>query len=591
MSREELGATLPDWQNLAVLARNREPAHATLAPYADEISALRGGAGALSFCKPLDGRWRFAYCKSPAEVPTGFETDAFVDEAWGSRPVPGNWQLFGYEPPQYLNTTYAFPINEPYVPQENPAGLYRHRFVLPEGWTGRQVFINFGGVSAAFQLWINGHLVGYSEGSHIPAEFNITYYLRPGENLLVVQVYKWCTGSYLECQDMWRLSGIFRTVSLVATPSVHLRDLRIRTELDDEYRDARLQIKADLKNYAPAEMTGYLLVARLLDGDETVFEQRLAEGISFGASAEIAVTADIPVVAPRKWSAEEPNLYTLLLSLIGPDGAALEVERFAVGFRKVEIKNSQLLVNGVPVMLQGVNRHDDHPDLGWAVSREAMEQDVVLMKQHNINTVRTSHYPNDPYWLELCDRYGIYVIAEADLECHGFWHLNDYSRLANEPAWRAAFLDRMVRMVARDKNHPSVIIWSLGNECGYGENHDAMAAWAREADPTRLIHFEPAGDAPVVDIVSAMYLTVEALSEQGKLADPRPFLLCEYAHAMGNGPGNLKEYWQAMRAHERLIGGCIWEWADHGIRQKTEVGEEWFAYGGDFGDQPVFLRQ
>ena len=598
-----------DWENPQLIHRNREPAHATLIPYPDGETALAGERGAAAWFHLLNGEWRFCYLPSPSAAPPGFEADGFDDTAWDRVPVPSNWQMLGrggaaacgrqgavaspqrscgpgYGKPNYSNIAYPYPVDPPRVPQENPVGLYRRRFALPADWADRQVFLTFEGVDSAFYIWLNGSLVGYSKVSHMPSEFNITKHLQPGENVLAVQVFQWSDGSYLEDQDMWRLSGVFRDVYLVATPSVHVRDVRVRTQLDGKYTDATLDLSVTLCNYAGQQSGSHRVAARLLDdAGHTVCEQVV--GAALGPGEERVLVLAAQIAAPRKWSAEEPNLYELLVSLMAPDGSALEVERFSVGFRQVEIRGVEFLVNGVPITIRGVNRHDTHPDLGHAVPLESMVRDVTLMKQHNINAVRTSHYPNDPRWYDLCDRYGLYVIDEADLETHGFGSVGDWATLAKDPEWREAFVDRARRMVERDKNHPCIVMWSLGNESGYGPNHDAMAECIRQIDPTRPIHYESAGNAPVVDVVSTMYPTVERLVEEGKRTDDsRPFFMCEYAHAMGNGPGNLKEYWEAIDTHPRLLGGCIWEWVDHGIRQRTESGEEWFAYGGDFGDEP-----
>ena len=577
-----------DWQNQQVLEHNRQPAHATLVPYADLETALAGERGASPFFKLLNGEWRFLYVPSPVDIPAGFEAEEFNSEGWDSIPVPSNWQMLGYGRPNYTNVAYPYPVDPPFVPQENPVGLYRRSFDLPVAWEGRRVFLNFDGVDSAFYVWLNGQKVGYSQGSHLPSEFEITPLIRPGKNNLAVQVFQWSDGSYLEDQDMWRLSGIFRDVTLFATPGVHLRDAFIRTHFDTAFQDAVLSLGVTVKNYTHVPVVPSSVVARLYDDQKhLVAEQKVCERLALGAGEESVQAVDIPVKAPRKWSAEEPNLYTLVLFLHGSKDALQEVIRFNVGFRQVEAHNGQLFLNGVPIRLKGVNRHDTHPDLGHAVSLESMLTDVISMKQHNINTVRTSHYPNDPRWLDLADRFGLYLIDEADLETHGFHFTGDVSQISKDPAWEAAYVDRASRMVERDKNHPAVIIWSLGNESGYGPNHDAMAAWIRKADPTRLIHYEGAGDAAVVDIVSVMYPKVSDLIQQGqKTDDPRPFFMCEYAHAMGNGPGNLKEYWEAIYAYPRLLGGCVWEWVDHAVRQHTPDGEEWFAYGGDFGDQP-----
>ncbi|HEX7432787.1 MAG TPA: glycoside hydrolase family 2 TIM barrel-domain containing protein [Anaerolineaceae bacterium] len=577
-----------DWENQQVLERGREPAHATLVPYADLETALAGERGASPFFKLLNGHWRFFYVPSPVDIPEGFEEEGFNVDGWDTIPVPSNWQMLGYGRPNYTNVAYPYPVDPPFVPQENPVGLYYRTFDLPVTWEGRRVFINFDGVDSAFYVWINGQKVGYSQGSHLPSEFDLTSAVRPGKNTLVVQVFQWSDGSYLEDQDMWRMSGIFRDVYLFSTPGVHLCDVRIRTHFEPTFQDAVLDLAVTVKNYTRVPVVANSVVARLYDDQKhLVAEQKVIERLALGAGEESLQSVEIPVKAARKWSAEEPNLYALALFFYGNKDVLQEVERFNVGFRQVEAHNGQFFLNGTPIKLKGVNRHDTHPDLGHAVSLESMLEDVISMKRHNINTVRTSHYPNDPRWLDLADRYGLYLIDETDLETHGFGLTGDTSRLAKDPAWEPAFIDRASRMVERDKNHPAVIIWSLGNESGYGPNHDAMAAWMRKMDPTRLIHYEGAGESAVMDLVSVMYPTVAYLLQQGQRTDdPRPFFMCEYAHAMGNGPGNLKEYWDTIYAYPRLLGGCVWEWVDHSVRQRTPEGEEWFSYGGDFGDKP-----
>ena len=579
----------PDWENPALLERQREAPHVSLLPYADEASALLGEPGASPFYKLLNGQWAFHYYTAPELVPPRFFDEDLATADWDTIPVPSNWQLHGYGRPQYLNVAYPFPVDPPRVPNDNPVGCYRRAFSLPAGWDGRQIFLHFAGVVSAFYVWVNGQAAGYSQGSHLPSEFNITPYLHhDSENTLAVQVFQWSDGSYLEAQDMWRLSGIFRDVALFATPALHLRDFHVSTELDAQYRNAEICISAAVKNYVGKSCEDYTLTAKLFDdAGQLIFMQCFPDAPRLFAGAETRITMTAPVENPRKWSAEDPALYTLLLMLEGPDGQVIEVERCAVGFRKFEVKDYQVLVNGHPIKLRGVNRHDTHPDLGYAVSPAAMLLDITLMKQHNINAVRTSHYPNDPRWLDLCDRFGLYVIDESDLETHGFGLVGDWAQLAKDPAWEAAFVDRAARMVARDRNHPSILMWSLGNESGYGPNHDAMATCIRQADPSRLIHYESAQQAPVVDVFSQMYPSVDFIIQQGERSDdPRPYFMCEYAHAMGNGPGNLKEYWDAIRKYPRLLGGCVWEWVDHGLRRRTQTGEEWFAYGGDFGDYP-----
>ena len=577
-----------DWENPHVLGRNVLPPHATLVPYPDETSALTGDPASSEYFRLLSGQWRFLYLPSPGRVPVGFEEDTFDDGCWGQIPVPGNWQMHGYGKPVYTNVAYPYPVDPPHVPTENPVGLYRTGFKVPAAWSGRRLLLHFGGVDSAFYVWVNGQLVGYSQGSHVPSEFDITAHARAGDNLLAVQVFQWSDASYLEDQDMWRMSGIFRDVCLLAPPSAHVRDIFVRTRFDEAYEDAVLDLNISLHNSSEERAEGLRVLARLLDAaGRAVCESVVAEKVGVAPSEDLALAAEIEVRSPEKWSDEEPNLYQLLVCLFGPEGTLLEVERVSVGFRQIERRGVEVLVNGAPLKIRGVNRHETDPDLGHAVTLASMIADIELMKQHNINAVRTSHYSPDTRWLDLCDRYGIYVIDEADLETHGFGLTGDRGQLACDPEWEDAFVDRARRMVERDKNHPCVIMWSLGNEAGYGPNHDAMAAWIRRVDTSRLIHYEGALESPTVDVVSIMYPQVARLIEEGKRADdPRPFFMCEYAHAMGNGPGNLKEYWEAIRTYPRLLGGCIWEWVDHGLRQRTEAGEEWFAYGGDFGDEP-----
>ncbi|MGI6200280.1 MAG: glycoside hydrolase family 2 TIM barrel-domain containing protein [Christensenellales bacterium] len=607
----------PDWQNPEVFSRNREPARATLIPYPCEATALTGQRGASPWYKLLNGQWSFFYAQNPAEVPEDFFEPAYDDLLWDPITVPGCWQMQGWDVPQYTNVNFPIPVDPPFVPDDNPVGCYRTGFTVPESWAGKRVSVNFDGVDSAFYVYVNGQMVGYSQGPHVPAEFDISAFVTPGENLLAVKVFKWSDGSYMEDQDMWRMSGIFRDVYLLAAPLVHIDNVNALPELDAAYADATLKVTATVRDFAGAGYAGYTVRAKLLCpcGDEIACvdfppslcacEKKTAEG-QLCACDCIQVSADIPVSAPEKWTAETPTLYTLLVELV-KDGQIAEVQRVRVGFRKVEIKDSQLFVNGVSVKLKGVNRHDSHTDMGHTVSLEHMIQDVKLMKQHNVNTLRTSHYPNDPRMMDLCDEYGLYVMDETDLECHGFSTIGDFDRISDDPAWQGAYLDRVVRMVERDYNHPCVIAWSLGNESGYGRNHDAMYAWAKDRDPSRFVHYEgcfngwaakkDAQDDPdfdldyghkscASDVVSNMYPTVNYVIRQGQHQDPRPYFMCEYIHAMGNGPGNIQEYWDAIYQYPRLIGGCAWEWTDHGIRQFTEEGEEWFAYGGDFGDAP-----
>lgn len=587
-----------DWQNPQLVARNKEPGHATSVPYADEEAALAGDRTASPYLKLLSGEWQFKVAPNPASVPEGFYKPDYDASGWDTIAVPGNWQLQGldrgYDVPIYTTSQYPFSIADlPCVPaDDNPTGAYRRTFAVPDEWRGRQIFLHFEGVDSAFHVWVNGEMVGYSEGSRLPAEFNITPVIRTGENTLAVRVYRWSDGSYLEDQDFWRLSGIYRDVYLWAAPAVHVRDFWVRTDLDEAYRDAVLKIRAKVRNYGDEDVAGYSLEAKLLSADATpVFSEMISRQVGVASGAEVVLDLKQALSNPKKWSDENPYLYTLLISLKDVDGELLEVQSCRVGFRTVEIRDGQLHVNGVPILLKGVNLHEHDPDTGHTISADMMVRDIRLMKQFNINAVRTSHYPQDPRWYDLYDQYGIYVFDEANIESHGVW-----DRLTKDPEWEIAFLERVKRMVERDKNHPCVIVWSLGNESGYGPNHEAVADWIHEHDPTRPVHYESAtaqetykgaASAPHIDIVSVMYPPVEKIVEMAQTpGETRPLVMCEYAHSMGNSTGNLKEYWDAIATHKRLQGGFIWDWVDQGIRRVTEQGVEWFAYGGDFGDEP-----
>jgi len=589
-----------DWDNTTMVGRNKEPGHVPLVPYADQQTALAGDRSGSPYFMLLNGSWAFRWASNPASAPEGFHREDFDVRPWDTVTVPGNWQLQGtdrgarFGRPMYTNVQYPFPADDlPRVPHDdNPVGSYRTTFALPEGWQGRRIFIVFEGVDSAFYLWINGQQVGYSQGSRLPAEFGITHHVRPGRNTLAVRVYRWSDGSYLEDQDFWRLSGVYRDVYLFAVPRIHVRDFWVRTELDANYRDAVLKVRANVKNYGAEGVDGYVIAAMLLDAQgRPVFDQPLTAGVEVDGEAEVVRELQREVANPLKWSAEHPNLYTLLLTLTDQAGEVLEVESCRVGFRQVEIKEGQIHVNGAPVLFRGVNRHEHDPDTGHTVTKKSMIQDILLMKQFNINAVRTCHYPNTPLWYDLCDQHGLYLIDEANIESHGVW-----DQLTKDPEWKTAFLERGTRMVERDKNHPSVIIWSLGNESGYGPNHDAIADWIHERDPTRPVHYESATGrrtyegpetAPPIDIVSVMYPRVDQIIEMAQTpGETRPLIMCEYAHAMGNSPGNMREYWDAIEAYPRLQGGFVWDWVDQGIRRVTDEGEEWFAYGGDFGDEP-----
>lgn len=588
-------AKTPNWEDPTVIGLNKEPGHCTLMPYADVAGALECRRQTSTFYRSLNGKWKFNWVNKPADRPTGFYKPDYDVSAWNEIPVPSNWQMHGYGRPIYLNVTYPFPANPPYIPHDyNPVGSYRREFTLPNVWDGREVFLHFDGVKSAFYLWINGRLVGYSQGSMTPAEFNVTRYLKPGKNIVAAEVYRFSDGSYLEDQDMWRLSGIYRNVYLFATPKVHLRDFSVRATLDEQYKNGVLMIRPKLATYADTDVGRWTVQAQLYDDQNS---RVLAPPLKIEAKRLLNerypqrdnvpfALLEAKIENPKKWSAETPNLYTLVLTLNDAQGNVVEAESCKIGFRKVEIMDGQFFVNGQSIKLFGVNRHEHDPDHGRAIPRGRMIQDIKLLKQSNINAVRTSHYPDDPRWYELCDEYGLYLIDETNLETHGQGGL-----LSNTPTWHNAFVDRAIRMVERDKNHPSVIIWSLGNESGCGPNHAAMAAWIHDYDPTRPIHYEGAVGNPkdpyYVDMMSRMYARIpQILHMATDPIDDRPMVLCEYAHAMGNSVGNLKEYWDAIRSHRRLIGGFIWDWADQGLRKYTADGQMFWAYGGDYGDNP-----
>jgi beta-galactosidase/beta-glucuronidase len=584
---------LPDWQNPKVLSVNCEKAHVPVISFATEEQALYSDLTSSPYSVLLNGNWDFLYCASSYHIPSQFMSPGFDSRSWDRIPVPSNWQMIDpkkkrYGKPHYTNVNYPFPVEPPFVPDMNPTGVYRLWFSMPDSWHGRTIYLRFEGVDSAFYLWVNGEKVGYSQGAHLPAEFNITPYISPGRNLMAVEVFQWSDGSYLEDQDMWRLSGIFRNVVLYAKPEVQIRDFSLLPDLDASFQNGLLNINVCVLNNGRSTTKTYHVGFNLLDRENNSILSDVVGTInSINPGNEIWVERQFHVPDPKKWSAESPNLYTILITLWESGKVQKETVRTKLGFRKVEVRDGVFMVNGSAVKLKGVNRHETHPVHGHAVPIESMIQDIVLMKQHNINAVRTSHYTNDSRWLDLCDQYGLYVIAEADLESHGMAVTGDLSKLANDPDWKEAHIDRLIRMVERDKNHPSILIWSLGNEAGYGENFREMAHWLHRFDPSRLVHYEGGYDAPELDIVSVMYPSIETLIQQGSRSDDiRPFFMCEYAHAMGNGPGNLKEYWDVIEKFPRLMGGCIWEWVDHAIQVKTDLGDDYFAYGGDFGDEP-----
>ncbi len=580
----------PDWENPQMIGRDKEAAKATAVPFADVESALSRDPELSPWVVSLNGPWDFHWSPNPAERPVDFHQPDFDISSWDEIPVPANWQLHGHGYPIYTNVRYSWgEPDPPRVPHDfNPVGSYRRTFSVPDDWDGRQVILHFAGVSSAFYLWVNGQEAGYSQGSRTPAEFDITEYLQPGENLVAAEVYRYSDGSYLECQDFWRISGIFRDVFLYSLGDLQIRDFEVHTDLDEEYRDAVLGIDVRIANLG-TESRPFVVSGTLYDAAGDVVADDLEVNGEATAHTEIAVQLEREMDDPPKWSVEEPNLFRLVLTLSELDGTVIQAVSTNVGFREVEITNGQLLVNGVAVLLKGTNRHEHDPDTAHVMSTEGMVRDILLMKQHNINAVRTSHYPDVTEWYDLTDRYGLYVIDEANIESHGIGYEPDKT-LGNKPEWGPAHMDRTVSMVERDKNHPSIIIWSLGNEAGDGVNFTATADWVRDRDPSRPVHYERAELGPNTDIFCPMYARIPDIVEYAENYDDRPLILCEYSHAMGNSNGNVADYWKEIYAHERLQGGFIWDWVDQGLRQPIpgRPDEFYFAYGGAFEPEGVY---
>ncbi len=573
-----------EWRDPRVVGGNRLEPHAFYIPYSSVDQALANRWEASPYFLSLNGLWKFHWAKNPRLRPGEFYREDFDVSGWRSIRVPSDWQMEGYGFPIYVNAKYPFlsPAVKPHPPDLpvdfNPVGSYKRFFKVPRGWGDREVILHFGGVRSAFYVWINGRFVGYSEGSKTPAEFLITPYLKKGLNSVALEVYRWSDGSYLEDQDFWRLSGIERDVFLYSIPRLHIRDFFVRPGLDSSYKEATLEVEVLLENLRPGTRTAYLEALLVDPRGRTIRKTRRRVVVRGVGTVTERVSWDLGEV--EKWDAENPNLYKLLLVLKDRD-RVLEVIPSNVGFRRVEIKGGQLLLNGVPIYIKGVNRHEHDPWRGHVVDLKSMLEDIKLMKMFNINAVRTSHYPNDPRWYELCDQYGIYLVDEANIESHGMGYSPDRT-LGNDPLWMEAHLDRTRRMVERDKNHPSVIIWSLGNEGGDGVNFEATYRWIKKRDPSRPIMYERALLGPHTDIYDPMYPPPEALKKYAEKPRRRPLIMCEYSHAMGNSNGGLGEYWEIIYRYPQLQGGFIWDWVDQGLFKKIG-GRDCWAYGGDFG--------
>ncbi len=624
-----------DWENELVFEKNKMQARVPSYSYKNAKDALEGNRD-KSRLKSLNGNWKFNFVDKSENRPLDFMAADFKgNNNWKDIEVPSNWELKGYGQPIYTNIVYPFTPNildttkkfdwrgpqppmPPKIYRDNPVGSYFRDFEIPAEWNDQSIIIHFGGVTSAFYIWVNGKQVGYSQGSCLTAEFDITNFVKSGKNRVAVQVFKWSDGSYLEDQDMWRLSGIHREVLLMAQPKIALNDFFVHTKFDADLKDAKLEIRPSVWMHGDAsQLKGYNITAQLYDANNTkILDKAMTVNVD-KVYSERWPPRDVnkwalmqtDVVNPHKWSAEDPYLYKLVFTITNASGEVIEARSKKIGFRKVAFsKNNELLINGKVVKIMGVNRHDHDPVKGKALSHEDLRNDVIQMKRFNFNAVRTSHYPNDPYFIELCNEYGLYVMAEANIECH---HLGSY--IPQQPTWAAPILTRVIRMVERDKNEPAVISWSLGNESGTGPAFAAASAWVKDFDPSRFIHYEGAqgnpedpdykegiayemsksetyanpDDKSYVDVLSRMYPDhIQLLNMANNPAITRPIIMCEYSHAMGNSMGGLGEYWDIIRSKPNLIGGFIWDFKDQGLLTKTKDGKPFYAYGGDFGDIP-----
>lgn len=592
LSCAAMGCAVPasavDWENPGVFAEGREVPRATLFPFATVEAALGGDFDASPYFRSLNGQWRFRYSPRPADRPVGFHTVGYDISSWDSITVPSNWEMQGYGTPIYTNITYPFPANPPYIAHDdNPVGSYKRTFDIPADWAGRRVYLHFDGSTAGMYVWVNGRKAGYVQSTKNPAEFDITDLVRQGGNELACEVYRWTDGSYLEDQDFWRLSGIDRDVYLYSTADTRIADMFARAGLDGRYRDGELSVDVTLDNRS-ADDARRTLTLTLYDADGKKVVSR-HKNVDLPAGRPTNITFDARIAKVNKWSGETPYLYTLVATLADRRGNVIESTSARVGFRKVEIKDSRLMVNGKPLEVHGVNLHEHHQTNGHVVDSATMIDDIRTMKQHNINAVRMSHYPQSPLWYELCDRYGLYLVDEANIEIHGLGAdlqgPYDKSRHpAHRPQWKEAILDRQYTLVERDKNHPSVIVWSMGNECGNGANFQAAYDWIKSRDTTRPVQFEQAGEGANTDIVCPMYPLVDDMKRYAARTDvTRPYIMCEYAHAMGNSTGNFPEYFEIIRSSPHMQGGFIWDWVDQGLLARDENGDPYWAYGGDFG--------
>ena len=578
MKKEKTHEMNDHWEDQTVFQINREEPRAHFFPFESEALALKNDKSLSNYFQSLNGEWKFHFAKDPTQKATGFEQVDYEVSHWDDITVPGHWEMQGWSVPIYLDEEYPFPPDPPFVPHDyNTVGSYVKTFELNELWNNRDIFIHFGGVRSAFYFWLNGEFVGYSQGSKTPAVFNITDKVMSGENKVAVQVYRFSDGSYLEGQDTWRVSGLERDVYLYAVSKTRIADFFVKAELNDDLKSGYFSLDIDFlqDDETAEEMT---IKAVLTGSSETLFDSIAV------VKKSILFESVIDHVNP--WSAEDPYLYNLQINLYNSQEEVIESFTQQVGFKRVEIIDGNLLVNGKAIMFRGVNRHEWDPVRGRSITEETMIKDIQLMKENNINAVRTSHYPNQERWYELCNEYGLYVIDEANIEAHGMqFHEKSYGHIANDSTWTAQWIDRGKRMVERDKNQPCIIMWSMGNEAGDGTNFVKLYDWIKARDNTRPVVYQPAWYERHTDVVFPMYKNIEFISDYASKKTEKPLILCEYAHAMGNSVGNLQDYWDTFEKYKALQGGFIWDWVDQVILKTDENGTDYWAYGGDFGTE------
>lgn len=581
-------SNLNDWENPSLVDYNKEAPHASFFLFNNKKDAVEQNMTKSIFYKSLNGNWKFHYSDKAKDRPKNFNEHQSSGLTWSTLPVPSNWELHGSGLPIYTNIIYPFPKNPPYVGDDNPVGTYQTSFTVPNNWKDQQVVLHFGSITGAAFVYINGHKVGISKASKTAAEFNITPYLQKGENNLSVQVFRWHDGSYLEDQDFWRLSGIERDVFIYALPNLGIWDFFIKADLDNSYSNGLFNASIAIRKFKDNIVNGANLQFEIQDFQGKILYSEKKK-VSSNIDSIHQFVFEGKLNNPLKWSAETPNLYQCIISLTSPEGQIIHITATKIGFRKVEIKDAQLLVNGQKVIFHGVNRHEHDEVLGHVPTKELMIKDIQLMKQHNINAVRTAHYPNDPLWLKLCDEYGLYVVDEANVEIHGMGvsnngQLDSTIHPAYLPIWAPSIMDRIVRMVERDKNHASVITWSMGNECGNGKVFRDAYSWIKMRDKSRPVLFEQASEEWNTDIVSPMYPSIQYMKKYAAdTTKTRPFIMCEYAHAMGNSSGNFQTYFDIIHSSKHMQGGFIWDWVDQGLLTTNSYGKKFWAYGGDFG--------